>query len=193
MRIRPGVEFASLSDVGCRRENNEDSYGYWEPDDGALFASAGRLAVIADGMGGHEGGQIASRMAIEIVVKSYADSREADPQQRLKNAFAEAHRRIQQQSQSDSNLNGMGTTCTAFALVGDQLHFCHVGDSRLYILTEGQVRVLTRDHTLVAHWVESGVLRAGDLVDRQHAIYEWHRQCLCGSPVDCRLDHSLHV
>ena len=62
MKTRPGVELASLTDVGCNRENNEDNYGYWEPEDDASFAALGRLAIVADGMGGHEGGQVASRM-----------------------------------------------------------------------------------------------------------------------------------
>ena len=166
MRIRPGVEFASLSDVGCRRENNEDSFSYWEPDDDALFERAGRLAVVADGMGGHEGGQVASRLAVEVVVEAYAGSfsgaMQPNPQECLQHAFAEAHREIQQQALSNANLNGMGTTCTAFSVVGNGLHFAHIGDSRLYLLTEGKLRILTRDHTLVARWVENGVVRPED-------------------------------
>src|SRR5258708_24413204 len=64
MNVKPGVEVASLSDVGCQRENNEDSYLYWEPAGDQEFRRKGRLAVIADGMGGHEGGQEASRLAV---------------------------------------------------------------------------------------------------------------------------------
>src|SRR5258708_30919714 len=74
MHVKPGVEVASLSDVGCQRENNEDSYLYWEPSDNAEFRRKGRLAVIADGMGGHEGGQEASRLAVETPQESYAHS-----------------------------------------------------------------------------------------------------------------------
>lgn len=166
MRVRPGVEFASLSDVGCRRENNEDSFSYWDPDDDALFERAGRLAVVADGMGGHEGGQIASRMAVETVIGSYHASfvrgEESDPQQRLLKAFAEAHRRVYQHANTNAKLNGMGTTCTACVLVGEKLHFAHIGDSRLYLLARRELRVLTRDHTLVAHWVESGMMKEED-------------------------------
>ena len=159
MKNRPGVELASLTDVGCNRENNEDDYGYWEPEDDASFAVLGRLAIVADGMGGHEGGQIASRMAVETLSEAYAASAEPDSQKRLLNALAEAHQRIQSKAREDSRLSGMGTTCTAFALVNARLHFVHVGDSRLYLLREGKLRSLTRDHTLIARLIEKGVIR----------------------------------
>jgi PPM family protein phosphatase len=159
MKTRPGVELASLTDVGCSRENNEDSYGYWEPEDDASFAALGRLAIVADGMGGHEGGQVASRMAVEILAETYAASAEPESQKRLLDALAEAHRRIQRKAREDPLLSAMGTTCTAFALVNAQLYFVHVGDSRLYLLREGKLRPLTRDHTLIARLIEKGVIR----------------------------------
>src|SRR5262249_41319220 len=106
MRIRPGIEIAGLTDVGCQRENNEDSYGYWESDDDTVFSRLGRLAIVADGMGGHEGGQIASHIAVDAIQESYANT-SADPQQALVAALAEAHRRIQQKAWQDINLQGM--------------------------------------------------------------------------------------
>jgi PPM family protein phosphatase len=163
MKIRPGVELASLTDVGCARENNEDSYSYWEPEDDASFAALGRLAIVADGMGGHEGGQIASRVAVEVVTEVYAASAEPNPQKRLLSALDKAHRRIQQQARENSALGAMGTTCTAFALVEARLYFVHVGDSRLYLLREGKLRVLTRDHSLIARLLERGLVRLEDV------------------------------
>ena len=73
MRVRPGVELASLSDVGCQRENNEDRYSYWEPADD-WSSREGRLAIVADGMGGYEGGQEASRIAVEAIEEVYANA-----------------------------------------------------------------------------------------------------------------------
>jgi protein phosphatase len=159
MKIRPGLEIASLTDVGCQRESNEDSYGYWEPEDDTAFKRLGRLAVVADGMGGHEGGQIASKIAVETIQQAYFSSAEADPQQRLLNAFLDAHRRIRRAAIENPDLRGMGTTCTSFALLGTLLYYAHVGDSHLYLLHGGELRLLTRDHSLVARLLESGIIR----------------------------------
>ena len=74
MRVRPGVELAGLSDVGCQRENNEDRYSYWEPASDSEFPMKGRLAIVADGMGGYEGGQEASRIAVEVIEDVYANA-----------------------------------------------------------------------------------------------------------------------
>jgi protein phosphatase len=160
MIMRAGLELASLSDVGCQRESNEDSFGYWEPDDDGVFERLGRLAVVADGMGGHEGGQIASRIAVDVVEKTYAGSSEPDVQKRLLEAFHQAHGRIQQRAQQSPVLQGMGTTCTAFALVRGELYYAHVGDSHLYLLHDSRLRLLTHDHSLVARLIENGVIRA---------------------------------
>ncbi len=162
MKIRPGLEIASLTDVGCQREGNEDSYGYWEPDDDTLFSRLGRLAVIADGMGGHEGGQIASRIAVDTVQQSYSDSSDVGPQEHLLKAFRQAHNAIQQQARQSPYLIGMGTTCTAFALVDSRLYYAHIGDSHLYLLRGGKLKLLTRDHSLVARLIETGILRPED-------------------------------
>lgn len=162
MNVRPGVELASLTDVGCVRDNNEDSYGYWESEDDAIFQCLGRLVIVADGMGGCEGGQFASRIAVDTVEQSYSSSVDPDPQQALLAAFQSANSRVQEKARSTPDLLGMGTTLTAFALVGNRLYFAHVGDSRLYLLRAGKLRTLTRDHSLVARLVESGVIQAAD-------------------------------
>jgi protein phosphatase len=165
MKIRPGVELARLTDVGCHRQNNEDSYGYWEPPNDAQFAAMGRLAIVADGMGGYEGGQIASRAAVDVFTETYAASTEKDPQERLRTALNRAHQRIQHDAKANPRLHSMGTTCTALALVNNQLHFVHVGDSRLYLLRDGKLQALTRDHTLIARLLENGLIRADQAQD----------------------------
>ena len=162
MKVHPGMQVASLTDVGCQREDNEDSYAYWESPDDAIFSRLGRLAVIADGMGGCEGGQVASHIAVGTVQELYSSAQEGDAQQLLLDAVRLANLRVQEQARATTSLRGMGTTLTAAAIVGNHLYFAHVGDSRIYLLRGGTLRPLTRDHTLVARLVESGVIRPQD-------------------------------
>ncbi len=182
MKIRTGIEVSVQSDIGCVRQNNEDSFGYWEPEDDQQFLRKGRLAVVADGMGGYEGGQEASRLAVETLVAAYRDFAGDDPQAALVEALQTAHEEIREYSFAHPQLRGMGTTCTAAAIVGgalrraegnenengrekggqnnDALYYVHVGDSRLYLIRGGQITRVTRDHSYVGRLVESGVISA---------------------------------
>jgi len=162
VNVRPGIEVASLTDVGRQRANNEDSFAYWEPQSEEEFQRRGRLAVIADGMGGYEGGQEASRIAVQTVVEWYSESSGEDAQAVLIEAFAEAHRRIREYAEEHLELHGMGTTCTAVAVIGRQIFFAHVGDSRLYLVHGDSLTRLTRDHSYVGRLVESGIVRSED-------------------------------
>jgi protein phosphatase len=160
MQTRPGIEVASQTDVGCRRENNEDFLSYWEPESDTEFQRKGRLAVIADGMGGYEGGQEASRLAVETVLDIYDQDGSADPRDSLVRGFQEAHDRIKAYADSHPDLQGMGTTCTALAVLDRKLFFAHIGDSRLYLVRGGKISRLTADHSYVGRLVASGVLRS---------------------------------
>jgi serine/threonine protein phosphatase PrpC len=166
MKVRTGIEVSSQSDIGCQRTNNEDSFGYWEPEDDQQFLRKGRLAVVADGMGGYEGGQEASRLAVETLVAAYRDFGGDDPQQALVEALQAAHEQIRQYSFAHPELRGMGTTCTAAAIVRrahgsaqyDALYYVHVGDTRLYLIRDGHITRVTRDHSYVGRLVESGMI-----------------------------------
>ena len=170
MKVRTGIEVSSQSDIGCVRANNEDSFGYWEPEDDRQFLRKGRLAVVADGMGGYEGGQEASRLAVETLMAVYRDFAGDDPQQALIEALQAAHDQIRQYSFAHPELRGMGTTCTAAAIVRvadgvadgsaqyDALYYVHVGDTRLYLIRDGQITQVTRDHSYVGRLVESGII-----------------------------------
>jgi serine/threonine protein phosphatase PrpC len=158
MRIRPGVELASMSDIGCQRENNEDQYAYWEPAADEEFARKGRLAIVADGMGGHEGGQEASRIAVEAIQEVFAETPKGDAQSLLLTGFQIAHQRILEYAAGHPELHGMGTTATAVALLGPRLYFAHVGDSRLYLVRGANISRLTHDHSYVGRLVENGVI-----------------------------------
>lgn len=158
MQVRPGIELAALSDVGCLRENNEDRYSYWEPESDEQFRRKGRLVIVADGMGGYEGGQEASRIAAEIIEESYSAAHDGDPQAQLLAGFQAAHVCIQQYAVEHPELHGMGTTCTAVVLLENHLYFAHLGDSRLYLVRGGKISRLTHDHTYVGRLVEHGMI-----------------------------------
>ncbi len=166
MKVRTGIEVSSQSDIGCVRQNNEDSFGYWESEDDREFLRKGRLAVVADGMGGYEGGQEASRLAVETLVAVYRDFGGNDPQQALVEGLQTAHEQIRQYSFAHPELRGMGTTCTAAAIVRvadggaqhDALYYVHVGDTRLYLIRDGHITRVTRDHSYVGRLVEAGMI-----------------------------------
>src|ERR1700722_1034495 len=158
MEIRTGVEAASLTDIGCQRDDNEDYLVYWESDSDQQLQHKGRLAIVADGMGGHEGGQEASRLAVESIEEVYLAGPDGDPQALLLAGFGIAHQRIQDYAHRNSKFHGMGTTATAVAIFPHQLFFAHIGDSRLYLARNGHISRLTQDHSYVARLVENGVI-----------------------------------
>jgi protein phosphatase len=132
------------SDRGRQRQGNEDSYFVRSP-----------LFVVADGMGGAQAGEVASQMAVESFDRGLPDG---TPAEGLARIVEEANRRIHERSQSDAQRAGMGTTVTA-AYVGEgEVTIAHVGDSRAYLLRDGDLIRLTRDHSLVGELVERGKL-----------------------------------
>lgn len=144
------VRYAAKSDVGKVREGNEDSYLVSEP----LFA-------VADGMGGHLAGDVASRIAVEVLTKDIDSARSGD-RDSLVSAVKHANSAIFEKSQSDSDLSGMGTTCTLLYVVDGEARIAHVGDSRAYLLRKDNLSQLTDDHTLVNRMVKEGRLRPED-------------------------------
>jgi protein phosphatase len=158
MPIRPGVEVCSLTDVGCQRQNNEDSFSYWEPESDEQFRLKGRLAIVADGMGGYEGGQEASRLAVDTVLEVYEAGSVEGPQAILLESLRTAHERIRAFADTHPEFTGMGTTCTAVAIHDKLLYFAHVGDSRLYLVRGPRIDRLTTDHSYVGRLVAAGMI-----------------------------------
>ncbi|HEY0174334.1 MAG TPA: Stp1/IreP family PP2C-type Ser/Thr phosphatase [Pyrinomonadaceae bacterium] len=159
--LRPAPRFeidASVqTDVGCVREVNEDSGRLIRPSDPALLASKGTLLVVADGMGGHSAGEVASQMAADATCSLYYASPD-EPAAALRRAVEEANRRIHGAAAADESKHGMGTTCTALALCGATAYAAHVGDSRLYMLRGGQLYQLSEDHSAVNEMVKLGII-----------------------------------
>jgi protein phosphatase len=156
MVIRPGLELANLTDTGRVREVNEDYYCYFEPDDDESFRVKGRLAVVADGMGGHIGGQVASGLAVDTVKATYLSETAQDPRAALVAGFRNAHAAIHDYVREHPDLKSMGTTCTAAVVRDFQLYYGHIGDSRLYLVHNGAISQITRDHSMVNRLLERG-------------------------------------
>ena len=146
------IDVGNRTDVGRKRTHNEDYFGF--------FRTSGKvLAVVADGMGGHASGEIASRMAVEIIHEIYSKERaDTNVLEALKSAFQVANFTILQKSLEQEGLNGMGTTATALVLEDDQAFVGHMGDSRAYLFRNSTVSQLTKDHSLVERMVDQGLL-----------------------------------
>jgi protein phosphatase len=133
------------------------------------------LAIVADGMGGHASGEIASRMAVEMIHEVYSKERdEKDVLDALKSAFQTTNFTILQKSLEEETLSGMGTTATAIVLKEDQAFIGHMGDSRAYLLRGSMITQLTRDHSLVERMVSQGLLsrEEADHHPQKNVIYK---------------------
>jgi protein phosphatase len=150
------VTYHFRTDPGRIRELNEDCVLVVEPKRDDIKQRQGDLLIVADGMGGHESGEVASSQAVETIVESYFKST-TNPQAALRAAIEEANAVIFRRARAE-NRQGMGTTVVAAARVGDTLHVAHVGDSRIYLVREGKIRPLTQDHSLVAEQVAAGII-----------------------------------
>jgi protein phosphatase len=156
------IEFASISDTGRVRQNNEDACGGFIPEDESERRRLGALFIVADGMGGHRGGEIASRLAVQTIRSVYFSAADDDRRAALLDAFAKANAAILSQSVADAALFGMGTTCTALAVHDGLAYLSHIGDTRAYLFREGRITQLTTDHSLVGEMVRSGMISDED-------------------------------
>jgi PPM family protein phosphatase len=137
------LRYAALSDRGLIREGNEDS----------VYAGP-RLLIVADGMGGHAAGEVASAIAVASLAPLDEDAPGADLLDALREATESANDRMQEMVDGDDALDGMGTTLTAMLWAGNRFGVCHIGDSRAYLLRDGELTQITHDHTLVQTLVD---------------------------------------
>lgn len=140
-----------VTDIGVKRNMNQDFVYASEQPVGNLP----NLFIVADGMGGHNAGDLASRSTVETMVDYIESAGEKVPIPLLEAAILAANRKVLEKSQSDKNLEGMGTTVVAATVVENCLYVANVGDSRLYVLDD-QIQQITRDHSLVEEMVRAG-------------------------------------
>lgn len=150
------------TDVGRLRETNQDTFAYGEPFENGYFA------IICDGMGGQNGGNIASEMAREKIVNALLRQLRKDLDEKsvrniLLSAFNAANQTIYQKALSNSKLSGMGTTAVASVILQDRLFVAHVGDSRAYLFASGIFTRLTRDHSVVEMLFNKGKISKDEL------------------------------
>lgn len=167
------VRFSGETHVGRKRQHNEDSF--WLPEDD-------RVAVVADGMGGHAAGEVASRMAVETVVSHFRatadehaltwpyklDTGDRFHRNRLVTAIKLANLRIFEEAQGDPEKKGMGTTLVGLLIVDERAILGHVGDSRVYRLRDRVLEQLTEDHSLVNDYIKMGRLSKEEVATFPH-------------------------
>jgi serine/threonine protein phosphatase PrpC len=164
--LAPAVNLCAITDVGRVREENEDTF---------FLSEDGRVLIVADGMGGHQSGEVASALAVETVAEfllseqpETTDAGHEQLERLLRSAFDAAQQKVIEASQNCIPGPGMGATLIAACVLGDVLHTCHVGDVRCYLRTKSSFEQVTRDHSIVG--VESGLggvdASAGDAVGR---------------------------
>ncbi|HEY7660908.1 MAG TPA: Stp1/IreP family PP2C-type Ser/Thr phosphatase [Actinomycetota bacterium] len=146
------VTVGSASDIGQVREGNEDSMLVIAP-----------LYAVADGMGGHRGGEVASHLALDTVQRLFEQQEGT-----LADQVVEANRAVYERSQQDRSVAGMGTTLTAVLVDGNRVHLAHVGDSRAYLFRGGELTLLTEDHTLVHRMVVEGEITEAEAETHPH-------------------------
>jgi len=156
------VSAHGLTHVGRQRQHNEDAF---------LVESAARLFLVADGMGGHAAGEIASRIAVDSISEFILHTKEDDgtwphaydehytrTTNRLMAALRMANQRVLEAMKKDARLRGMGTTVVACMADDEKMSVAHVGDSRAYLIREGQLSRITNDHSWVFEQVQAGML-----------------------------------
>src|SRR5271169_2099594 len=155
------VEFTQLSDPGRVREHNEDYLGYVLPHASAQLRSHGCLFALADGVGGQQKGEVASRMAVESVLAGFVGAREGEPHKALLTRLIQAaNTQVYESGGSSGPSAGMATTLVACAIRFDRAMIAHVGDSRCYLVRAGQAKQITTDHTVVSEQKRLGILSA---------------------------------
>lgn len=161
-RERPDVhlslEFAAKTDLGRVRENNEDKFDWWEPNSPALLANRGRVFAVADGMGGHAAGQIASEMALKAFANAYFAGTNCRVEDALVRSITQANAMVFDTARAIPSRNGMGCTLVVVAIVDGDAYVAWAGDSRAYLIRKGIATQLTCDHSLVEEQVQLGVI-----------------------------------
>jgi len=169
---QPHIDSAAITDPGSRGRLNEDSYEISsftisEDDDTPVL-----LAIVADGIGGHKAGEIASKITVATIISSIAGSDGTDPLWILKSALLEANHSITSEADDDDSRRGMGSTVACTLIIGSALYIATLGDSRIYLIRDNVIQQLNIDHTWVQEALDVGVINSEEARShpRRHLI-----------------------
>lgn len=157
------LKHASVTDLGMRRTNNQDALAVMVTDDVATWATRGHLMMVADGMGAHAAGELASKIAVDNIPHMYFKRRDLYPPAALRQAIRDANAAIHAKGQSSIGFQGMGTTCSCLVLLPQGALVAHIGDSRVYRLRGQVLEQLTSDHSLVWEMMAAGQMAEEDV------------------------------
>ncbi len=154
------LQVASFSDVGMRRATNQDNFSVSLANSVEHFQRKGHLFIVADGMGAHAAGELASKLAIDHIPHLYNKYLNSNAPEELKKAVNDANAEIHRRGQANEEFYNMGTTCSVLTLLPQGAVVAHIGDSRVYRLTQNRLEQLTFDHSLVWEMKAAGQLTA---------------------------------
>jgi serine/threonine protein phosphatase PrpC len=157
------LKHASVSDMGMRRTTNQDALAVMVTDDVATWSARGHLLIVADGMGAHAAGELASKIAVDNIPHTYFKVRDLYPPAALRQAIRDANAAIHAKGQSSIGFQGMGTTCSCLVLLPQGALVAHIGDSRVYRLRGQVLEQLTFDHSLVWEMAAAGKMNEEDV------------------------------
>jgi PPM family protein phosphatase len=151
-----------LSDLGNIRTNNEDMGMFFKIADENIIREKGYLLMVADGMGGHQAGEVASRMAGEIISREYFNQTNGSVEKNLGKVVSLANKTIFEKARTQESMAGMGTTCTVLVVISRSIYYAHVGDSRAYLQKGDSITRITEDHTYVQELVNRGDITSAE-------------------------------
>lgn len=184
------LEIASLTHPGMSGKENEDRFGVSTYRLGEAQPVPVTLAIVCDGIGGHLAGEIAAELAVKTISQEVAAFTGADPIPTLRAAIARASQAIRDQAESNARQQGMGATCVCALVIENRLYLANLGDSRLYLVRQGNIRQLSTDHTWVQQAIELGILTPEQA--RNHPNAHVIRRYL-GSPQPQEADFGAHL
>lgn len=158
LRFLPKVTFAAKTDLGRVRENNEDKFEFFVSEDELTLASRGQVFLVCDGMGGHAAGQIASELACKTFIDVYLHHPSTEPSVAMVSGVQAANRFVVDVGRAVPSRKGMGTTLSGLVLLQETAYVVQVGDSRIYRLRQGELLMLTHDHTWVDEAIRAGMI-----------------------------------